>query len=399
MKRRGDPIEQFSTFLNWEGNEARWLTDNRLRRDLQNYLAREPSLTNPEYWGLFFWRTWLASGKEEGLPRKHLHAYLQEPCYWSAREIYRTYRDRFENEIGDYFTIGVLQFDKILSEFNPTLNTKLSTFAGQRIKWRVIDRLRESDRTFGHTLWSLLLKSSESRFKEALIRHLGTSALEEYLLPWDYYKEIYAGDRIIRLNRQIQKPDATIWQEITERYNRENRANLKSQEIEKRLTVAGQALQAYLSPIKPRSIERSTEEEQPTGYDSIADPSENPLDEIEIAEESLAIETSWKNILDWLASELENIEPARRSEFEMYYGQKLSLQKIAASVTPPVNYTSVLRRMRTVRKKLAKHFIGWARTNLHTSLQSNDIETISEALEIWLEHYYRPTVPPATPEN
>ena len=388
MKRRGNPSEQFSTFLDWEENEARWLTDGRLRLNMQSYLIREPSLTNPEYWALFFWQIWLASGEKDGLVRQHLHAYLQESCYWIAREIYRTYQDRFENRTEDYFNIGVLQFDKVLLEFNPKLNTKLDNFAAQRIKWRVIDRLRESDRTFGHTFWSLLLKSSESRFKEALIRYLGGSKLEDYLILWDYYKEIYSGDRIIRFKGQIQKPDATIWREISEKYNRENQAILSSQEIEKRLTVAGQALRNYLSAIKPRSIEPKTPAKNLMGEDSIADPADTPLQRLESEEELLVIQTSLKNILDWLARELESIEPARRLEFQMYYGQKLSLQTIAASLDPPAHYTSVLRRMRTVRKKLAKNFIEWAKTNLHIPLKSNDIETMSEALETWLEYYY-----------
>jgi hypothetical protein len=245
---------------------------------MQNYLSEGSSSKNPEYRGLFFQRAWLDSEKKDGIFREHLYAYLQEPCYWSAREI---------------------------------------------------------DRTFGHTFWSLLLKSSEKRLREALNGRVSEAELENHLMAWDYYKEIYAGNSI-EVDGKVQEPSPEIWQKITDRYNRENRGYLDRREIQKRLTVAGQALSNYLSPIQPLSIERSTEgENRSGGEDSIADPSKNPLDILISEEESIAERESVTAILQWLARELEGIEPARRAELEMYYGRKMSLQKIAESVTPP----------------------------------------------------------------
>jgi hypothetical protein len=97
-------------------------------------------------------------------------------------------------------------------------------------------------------------------------------------------------------------------------------------------------------------------------------------------------------ILAWLREEISKLEYERQSEMAMRYGEKLIWQDIAERLGKErKDYTPILRRLQTVRKKLAKKFIEWARANLHTPLGSDDIRIMSESLELWLEYYYQNT--------
>jgi hypothetical protein len=398
MERRENLVEQFSTFLFWGDENVRWVSDGRLQRRMENYLAQGESLTNPEYWVLFFQKKWLSSGKGDNPFRQHLHAYLQEPCYWAADKMYQNYHQKFEYAKEDYFNMGVLLFDnEILSEFNPQLNTRFYNFALTRLKQRITDQLREEDRTVGHTIWSLLLNQcSPRRLTKALsLQGLSGEFLESHLLAWNYYQEIY-GQARRRIDGRLQPPSHEQWAEIAQKYNSDSESTLKvsPQEIEEWLETCGNALLNYLSPTG-----NEVELDKPIGEDgdTIEDLTEAPtqgnlIDILGEKEEWESTQQTMRKILAWLQEEIPKIKPERQSEMEMRYGEKLTWQDIAVRLGKKrKDYTPILRRVQTVRKNLAKKFIEWAKKNLHTPLKSDDIETMSETLELWLEHYYQNT--------
>jgi DNA-directed RNA polymerase specialized sigma subunit len=121
-------------------------------------------------------------------------------------EIYQKYQAKLDYQIEDYFNEGNLDFEAILADFKPLFSTRFDNFATQRIKYRLIDRIRQISQAFGHNTWSLLLNSTGARLSQALqARGLVGETLENYLLAWDYYKEIYAQAKI-KTDGKIQEP-------------------------------------------------------------------------------------------------------------------------------------------------------------------------------------------------
>ena len=257
--------------------------------------------------------------------------------------------------------------------------------------------MREKDKTFGYTIWSLLLNHcSIKRLKKALIiEGLSGEFLESHVLAWDYYKKIY-GQARMRVNTRLQEPSDEIWAEIATQYNLSPESTLKSnsQEIKKWLKTCGQALRNYYNPTRNRiSLDQQIGQKgTSTIEDMIEDTTQgNPIDIIEQKEEWEADEQDRIKILAWLQEEIpRTIPPERQSEIKMRYGERLTWQNIAEILGKErQEYTLICKRVKTVRKKLAKNFIPWAINNLHTPLTVNDIEAMSETFNQLLEYYYQ----------
>jgi len=163
--------------------------------------------------------------------------------------------------------------------------------------------------------------------------------LENYLLAWDYYKEIYAQAKI-KTDGKIQEPSPEIWQKIAAAYNSDSHSTIKinSATITRWLKDAGQAISDYLFP-QGKTI-------------SLQQPF-----------------------------------------LEMTYGSGLGQVAIAAKITEittvVIKQYQVSRELDKVYRHLAKKFLPWASENLHIPSQSHDREVISKAIEPWLTYYYQ----------
>lgn len=129
MKKRETLLEKFCCFLVLQQNRTQWNCDRRLRRNMASYGPIDPNVESEEYWSLFFHQQYQNHGSKNHLFRGHLYAYLQEPCYWAAAEIYQKYQAKLDYQIEDYFNEGILGFEAILADFKPLFSTRFDNFA------------------------------------------------------------------------------------------------------------------------------------------------------------------------------------------------------------------------------------------------------------------------------
>lgn len=393
MKQRQDLVERFSTFILWDNNRFQtWVADPRLRRSMERCLAQESS-TSEQYWVLFWHQDWLnqrelAARQESRRTPHHLHAYLQEPCYRVAETLERDYQSRLQYTIEDYFNLGFLNVDKILSTFNSKLNPNLAAYAFSRIKWQIIDEMRRLERPFGHTIWSLLLGCTETGLKKALISDgISQESIENYLIAWDYYKELYSQAKV-RTKGKLQEPSSQTWEEINKAYNQEQ-PNSKCDVaiIKKWLNTCGQSLLNSLSLSTISSNTSFYPEAEGELQDIFVSEENTPLERVEEEENKQEDRTIFQKIYECLKAEIERLEPERQLELEMYYGKKLTQTEIAEKLD--VNQSTILKRLRKSKKRLARYLIQWSATDSNFSLKANDIETMSNALKAWLEYHYQ----------
>jgi RNA polymerase sigma factor (sigma-70 family) len=345
--------------------------------------------------------------QKNNLFRGHLYAYLQEPCYWAAAEIYQKYQARLNYRIEDYFNEGILDFDAILADFKPLFSTRLDNFATQRIKYRLIDRIRQISQAFGHNTWSLLLNSTGARLTQALqTRGLVRETLENHLLAWDYYKEIY-GQAKIKTDGKIQEPSTEIWQKIADAYNSDSNSTIKinSATIARWLKDAGQAIFDYLFPQgKTISLQETFGgEDSNTREETLEDTlHDTPWQQLEAVENFCESQQNHQKILAWLQAEIqqiyqqpqrEKLHPQMQLILEMTYVEGLGQVAIAAKITEittvVIKQYQVSRELDKVYRHLAKKFLPWATENLHIPFQSHDREVIIKAIEPWLKYYYQ----------
>ena len=230
--------------------------------------------------------------------------------------------------------------------------------------------------------------------------------LENYLLAWDYYQEIYAQAKI-KTDGKIQEPSPEIWQKIAAAYNLDSHSTIKinSATISRWLKDAGQAIFDYLFPQgKTISLQQPLGDgESSTREEMIEDTlHDTPWQRLEAAENFRDSQQNHQKILAWLQGEVKQLcqqpqqaklHPQIQLILEMTYGLGLGQVAIAAKITEitkvVIKQYQVSRELDKVYRHLAKKFLPWATENLHIPSQSHDREVISKAIEPWLTYYYQ----------
>jgi RNA polymerase sigma factor (sigma-70 family) len=413
MKRRIYPIEQFSMLIHWENNRFRhWKSNPLLHKSMQQHLDQDTSRSSSE-WVIFWRQQWLeyllnkpkiGKGDRERVAQLHLIAYLEEPCYHAAAKIWRDYQNRLDYSIAEYFAMGTLHFDKILGDFDPDLNDNLGAYGFLQLKRRIIDELRQSDKTIGHTMWSLLLNSTPLRLKKALLKSGMTEKfMEKYLHACDCYQSVsrnpkkMPGDKAKESSNpkkisgsKLQEPKKDKKQEITNLYNQRGTESQSVEQVFHMLNTAGEALIQYLSP-RPVSLNQTVGKETERGDFLAAELTQNSLETEEDRQEA---DEHFQKIYTWLQRQLDQLDvqqyrlnPKIKDILEKSYIKKLTQTVIAQDLG--MHQATVARSLAKVHEVLARLFIKWAADNLDRPLQSTDIQLIGGAIHQWLEHHYQ----------
>jgi RNA polymerase sigma factor (sigma-70 family) len=401
-KRRHSLIDQFSTFIYWEEDQFHhWQLIPLLQRNMQRYVDQDPSLTDTQYWVAFWHKRWINHVPVSQISnpyRDHLYAYLEESCYWVADELWQNYQKQFELGIPDYFEMGMSKADKLLMEFNPTLNLKLSGYSASFFKWRIIDELREFDKTAGHTQWSLLLRCTETSLKKALVKAkiLG-SFLDECLIAWECYCTIY-GSAKIKLKGKLQPPSNAQWEQMTAAFVEISPKPLQPREIREYINHCAQALSPYL-PSKVSLNQKVGKEGESELQDSVIleDPTPTPFESLEEKSEWETKQNQWQKIYAWLEQELTTLLDVQKHKFtpqiktilELYYGQNLKQMSIYRELNVP--QCTISRNLSKILEILIDRFIVWCPEHLGRSVEADRLR-LGSAIEQWLQHYYQRNV-------
>jgi len=419
MPSRRNLVEQFSTFLQFEGDRPRpWLADPRLRRSMERRLENSAAQQEENFWALYWHKQWLKHQSQDSddkliaqpnptqqLPQNHLTAFAQDGCYWAAHKTVT----RFKNlpyGLSDCFQLAIAQFNKILKGFDSAYGSDFATYANAAFASLIRETLRQRNAVDICTDWGLLRKLSKKRLTEALLlQGLGEATTQSYVLAWQGFKLHYVPHQATG-TRKLTKPDGETLEKISAYYKAQKREQLSSnhpdangEEIEAWLLAAAKAARQYLYPAQV-SVNAQRAGQETEFIDSLPDNNErSPMDglvEAEAQTERQQQQQALGHLLEQLLGELD--DDAQRL-LGFYYRDGLTQQAMAKALD--VKQYTVSRKLSRIRQGLVKKLAAWSgeqavasqssRENvdsLHTGPDLDLLSTVSNLLDEWLQRHF-----------
>lgn len=393
MHPRQDITAIFSTFLQLaEDNAGRWLVDPKLRRSMERHSQNISEVQETEnFWVLYWYKVWKM--QSNSLAESHLSAYLQEVCYWCANKT----AVRFANtnyKLSDCFQMAIASVSRVLNGYNPDLNSRLKDYASAVFHSAIRDTLRRYREVNICTDWALLRRLSHKRLTESLKNAgLTSETIDRYQLAWHCFKILYVPTQAAR-TRQLSRPDLAVWEAIAQQYNRERYQHLGAsapsgnpEQLEQWLKECAKAARSYLYP-SVASLNVPTESAAGELQDRLsATADESLLVQLIVEEEVQARKSQQAEIDEVLNGAIAQLDPETQTLLNLYYGEGLTQQKIAAQFE--MKQYKVSRRLNRARESLLKSLAQWSQQTLKIPLNSTAIQGIGQILEEWLQHHYQ----------
>jgi RNA polymerase sigma factor (sigma-70 family) len=391
MRTRQDLIEEFSTFVQFEGDRfSAWVAEPRLRRSMERTVAdskdkKDGKREGESFWALYWHKVWRGGeGLRVTLAREHLVSYVQEPCYWTAL---RT-AEGFGAGQADCFQMAIAQFDKVLKGFDAQQGFNFKAYAGATLGSLMREGLRQQQEVNICTDWALLRKLSQKRLGEALLNAgLGTDVIAAYTLVWQGFKLLYAPKQETG-TRKLPKPDAGTLGAIADYYNSQRQAErLRAEDVEKALLASAKAGRAYLYPSLVSMNAPKPGQDAGEWLDDLAETAaggetDSLLAEMIAGEEEAERRNQWTAIDQVLRAAMADLDEEGRSLLRFYYVEHLTQQEMATRLG--IQQYTVSRRLTRSRDNLLKALATWSKDVLHISPTSDVLKGMGGALEEWL---------------
>lgn len=414
-------IATFSTFAQFKdrGWFEGWGSDRQLKWGMEQLVKQDPGENHArEYWVFYFHKIWQENFRCESPPaRKHLYAYLQEPCYQAAARLYNKHKDHTKDyTFADYFHLAICHIDQILATFDRKISSVLAGFAYRSSCNFIIDEIRKIIKTFGHSDWSLLRQRSRSSLEKILIASgLSFTVLNNCLNAFDCFRVIYAPSER-KPGQQLPPPTELEWQQIAEQYNRcyliENKEADASvttiEEVKKLLQACVKAIRNYYTPpVLSLDQPLDGEDESITWGNRIEDPSSNPVETEQQTEIWEEINTVLTKILDEIKHQAiqepvtKQVKQAQETLeiLRLYYSMELTEAEVAAEIYgDQCKYYNVNYRLKVVRKKMIEATVQWAKTNYNLLFEGQEInsteqiELVRKLVDAWLYRHYQKNI-------
>jgi hypothetical protein len=269
VKKRDDTVQQFSTFLMFEGADKRsnliWQTDLQLERHMERLLQNEPEF-KAEYWAYYFLKIvkinqplqpTTSTSDSFAKARGHLSSYLQEACLWAAHKSFQRFAFiRHKYPLSELFQIANLAVnppEKLFKNFdvehpqsnlNAYAKTAILRFTGNLIYSQDIEAKREKFSDYG-----LLKDLTAKELKEALLaKGIKDHILNSYYLAWQCFDEIYEplskpANRTASIDRDVDIDSITSY--YNQRCHEFKLVPQPVSEIQEMLTTCIQAARSY----------------------------------------------------------------------------------------------------------------------------------------------------------
>jgi RNA polymerase sigma factor (sigma-70 family) len=402
MRTRQDLIEEFSTFVQFEGDRfSAWVAEPRLRRSMERTVAdgnksdgnksdgnrKDSKREGESFWALYWHKVWRGGeGLRVTLAREHLVAYVQEPCYWTAL---RT-AEGFGAGQADCFQMAIAQIDKVLKGFDAQQGFNFKAYAGATLGSLMREGLRLQQEVNICTDWALLRKLSQKRLGEALLNAgLGTDVIAAYTLVWQGFKLLYAPKQETG-TRKLPKPDAGTLGAIADYYNGQRQApaeRMTGEAVEKALLASAKAGRAYLYPSLVSMNAPKPGQDAGEWLDDLAETAaggetDSLLTEMIAGEEEEERRNQWIAIDRVLREAMASLDEEGRSLLRFYYVEHLTQQEMATRLS--IQQYTVSRRLTRARDNLLKALATWSQDALHISPTSDVLKGMGGALEEWL---------------
>ncbi|NJR65573.1 MAG: sigma-70 family RNA polymerase sigma factor [Leptolyngbyaceae cyanobacterium CRU_2_3] len=394
MRTRQGLLENFSTFLQFQGDSfGGWVIDPKLRRSMQTCLSQSPQEESEIFWVLYWHRLWQTPARL--LASAHMTAYLQEVCYWVSRKL--ALKLTGHHSTADFFQTASASIDKVLKNFNPQLGSSLKSYAELVLSGVIKNQVEKQQEVKLCNDWSLLHKTSHKRLVEAL-QFSGESheAIARYILAWNCFKALYAPSKV-QATYRLGKPNPETWQAIAQAYNTEQLSQFSSMQasspesLERWLSACAKAVRVFLYPTTISIYTPILGQETGELLDQLSGNLHESLLAAAIATEELEIrKTQSAQINQFLITALTQLDPQAQTLLQLYYQQGLTQQQIAERLG--VKQYVISRQLNRLRKTLLLTLAEWSQKNLHISLTSPVLDSMSNILEEWLTHHFSSAV-------
>lgn len=386
-----------------------WIINSKLHRNMQRLLERSPQseVSNDEnFWSLYWYKIW--QKQPDSLAKEHLWAYLQQPCLWSASKIAEIIQQQ-TNSVGIYnqyslpecFQLAIAEIDKLLRQFNLKLGYNLKTYAYNRFKSILRDKLRESREIYICTDWALLRGLNRTRLEDSLWRLVDSKeTIAKYILAWECFQEIYRPSPS-SATRRLERPDSTTWDEIAQLYNARRLhqlnppgAECQPQTIETWLLYCVKAERNRYRMSIPTFVIDKVQPGEDGGNlvrDLPATEHESVLAEIITEEEEQSQKAIASQIKTVFTEALAQLNPENKLLLSLRYSQQLNQTEIGNQLG--IKQYQVSRNIRNIKRSLLMVLGKWSQEHLQVTLTSNKLDELNSLLEELLtDHFeYQPS--------
>ncbi len=163
--------DKFSTFLlivDTQKNIFVWKKDLKLKLNIKKIITK--TVDNSEIIAYNFLN--IVREKNQNIIASHLTSYLQESCYWAARQVYNQKQNTINLlTLEECFSSGneaTIKPEKILKNYQINAGSKITTYAQIRLKTIITDNIYRDRKWKLLTNWGLLKKISKSKRKRVL---------------------------------------------------------------------------------------------------------------------------------------------------------------------------------------------------------------------------------------
>jgi len=316
MIKRTNIVDQFSTFLSIVHSDnfiVQWRTDYQLKKNIESHIYIHKNdgeiIANKILQKIRL--------KPCKIWQNHLASYLQEICYWTVKQVFYSVRNTINNiTIEECFLWGneaLTNADKILQKYEQNKGSKITTYAQNRLRTIVKEKIYISQGWKLLTNWGLLKKISKCNRKKVLeeIGGLKSENLAEYLLVWQCFVDNYLPNSHQR-NKSLSPPSLSQLEMMTNQYNilakksLQISANLTVNDFKNRIEFCGEKARLFVNPmIVEYTLENNSNDEENISLNSVIEKSDSQI------------------ISEVLKSSFENLSLEKQSI--LYLGQGLGL--------------------------------------------------------------------------
>jgi RNA polymerase sigma factor (sigma-70 family) len=394
MHPRNQIVEMFSTFVEFNGLFfGGWAPERLLKRRMEACVNRSPQ-TQEYGWTIYWYTNWkkptqastdLQYSKPCSLPRMHLIAYLQEPCYWAAKSSVRNFTD-ISYGLPDCFNIAIAKVDKLLQDFQSSRGSSIKTYARTAFLSFIYAEIRQRQVVDVCNPFVFLRKIGKKLFIEALKNNgLSEEIVDQRYLALICFNKCYIPRRHTTLEQNF-------WEAVANLHNIEKPTRFAIcdwETIKEWLNKCSQIVRDYkypnkisLNTPKPGNDSGELVDDLPGDYFD-----ESLLDKIIASDEAKEREKLQSDISTVLVNTLLNLTVQEQEILQIYYKEKLTQKQIGERLGIP--QPTINRRLNGARQALLKSLVQWSQDVLNISVTSNLVEDRGADLREWLEIYYR----------
>lgn len=376
--------DKFSTFLLISDSAINifvWQQDLKLKLNIEKIIHH--NINNAEQLACNFLN--VVKEKNQPIFKNHLSSYLQESCYWAAKQVYLQKQNTLNLlTLEECFTSGneaTINPEKILKKYQINAGCKITTYAQTRLKTIINDAIYKSRNRKLLTNWGLLKKSSKKQIKQVLteIAGLSNQSMPEYLLVWQCYVD-NAVSMIKGKNNRLSTPSNDQLKLMASQYNllakKSNFKELSIDEFKQRLEFCGVQVRIFHNP--------------PTV--SYEDKTQNL--ELQIEDKYLVNqeESQLQNKINhFIIISFNKLNNQLKTMIYFYWGLGLTQQEIIKIMQ--LNYPNFIsqqyqfsRKITSIKKTLLDNLI----TQVNQELKINKLQDKTELTKLiqqWLEEY------------